>query len=75
MQTEREELVGRERVALMYWEVQLDLTPEIEVFHILFERCHTKNRERSIEQHIKYSISGVKFSWTTLYRVLLLTFC
>ena len=38
----------------MYREVQLDLKPEIEVFHMLFERCHTKNRERYIKQHIKY---------------------
>ena len=36
MQAEREELVGRERVALMYWEVQLDLTPEIEVLYSIF---------------------------------------
>ena len=33
---------------------QLDLTPEVEVFHMLFEICHTKNRKRSIKQHIKY---------------------
>ena len=38
----------------VYKEVQLDLTPEIEVFHMLFERCPTKNRKRSIKQHIKY---------------------
>ena len=25
-----------------YREVQLDSTPEIEVFHMLFERCHSK---------------------------------
>ena len=25
-----------------YREVQLDLTPEIEVFHMLFKKCHTK---------------------------------
>ena len=37
-----------------YREVQLDLTPEIEVFHLLFERCLTKFRKRSIKQHIKY---------------------
>ena len=34
--------------------VQLDLTWDIEVFYMLFERCHTKNRKRSIKQHIKY---------------------
>ena len=33
---------------------QLDLTPEMEVFHMLFERCHTKNRKGSIKQHIQY---------------------
>ena len=49
-------------------EVQLDLTPEIEVFHMLFDRCHTKNRKRSIKQRIyNTSNSGVKFSCTTLY--------
>ena len=36
----------------MYREVHLDL--RIEVFHMLFERCHTlKDRKRSIKQHIK----------------------
>ena len=25
--------------------------PEIKVFHMLFERCHTKDRNRSIKQH------------------------
>ena len=34
-------------------EVQLDFTPEIEVFHLLFERGHTKNRKRSLKQHMK----------------------
>ena len=54
----------------MYREVQLDLKPEIEVFHMLFERCHTKNRERYIYQtayKIHMSISGFKFSLTALY--------
>ena len=31
----------------LYREVQLDLTLEIEVFHTLFDTCHTKNRKRS----------------------------
>ena len=32
---------------------------------MLFERCHTKNRNRSLKQHLKHnSISRVKFSWT-----------
>ena len=30
------------------------LTLEMEVFYMLFERCHIKNRKRSIKQHIKY---------------------
>ena len=33
--------------------VQLDLTPEIEVFHMLFERS-TKDRKISIKLHVKY---------------------
>ena len=33
---------------------QLDLTPEMEVFHMLFERCHTKKRKRSIKQDTQY---------------------
>ena len=37
-----------------YRKVQLDLTPEIEVSHMLFERCHAKDRNRSLNQHIKY---------------------
>ena len=35
-------------------EIQLDLTPEIEELYMLFKRCQTKNRKRSIKQHIKY---------------------
>ena len=31
------------QVFSLYKEVQLVLTPEIEVFHMLFEGCHTKN--------------------------------
>ena len=34
---------------------------------MLFERCLTKFRKRSIKQHINTSISGVKFSWNSLY--------
>ena len=37
-----------------YREVQLDLTPEIEVFHMLFQGCHTKNRKSPLKQYIKY---------------------
>ena len=29
-------------------------TPEMEVFYMLFERCHTKKRKRTLKQHIKY---------------------
>ena len=29
--------------------VQLDLTPEIEVIHVLFERCHTKKERDLVE--------------------------
>ena len=45
---------GRLTVSFEYREVQLDLTPEIEVFHMLFERSRTKNRKKSIKQHRKY---------------------
>ena len=48
-----------------YREVHLDLTPEIEVFDMLFERCHAKNRNKSIKQHVKYNFR-IKFSWTIL---------
>ena len=38
-----------------YREVQRDSTPEIEVFHMPFERSYTINRMmKSIKQHIKY---------------------
>ena len=29
----------------------------MEVFYILFERCHTKNRKGSLKQHLKYFIA------------------
>ena len=45
---------------LEYREVQLDSTPELEVFDMLFEICHIRNSIKNT------SISGVKFSWTTL---------
>ena len=38
----------------MYRLVQLNSSPEIEVFYMLLERCQTKNRKRSIAQHMKY---------------------
>ena len=37
----------------IYREVQLNFTSEIKRFHMLFERCPTKNGKRSIKQHIK----------------------
>ena len=39
---------------MVYRKVQLDFTPEIKVFVMLFERCHSKNSVKSIKQHIKY---------------------
>ena len=47
----------------------LDLTSEIEVFHMPFEECHTKNINRSIKGISNTSISGVKSSCTSLYRM------
>ena len=35
-------------------EVQLDFTPEIDVFYTLFDRCHTRNRKRSLKQNKEY---------------------
>ena len=49
----RESIDGGQRAGL-YREVQLDLKPEIEVFHMLSERCHAKNRKISIKQHVQY---------------------
>ena len=50
-----------------YREVQLDFTPEIEVFLMLFERCYTTVEvERDLANIISNtSVSGVKFGWTT----------
>ena len=49
-----------------YMEVQLHLTPEIEVLCCL--RDDTLKIERYLKQHIRCTlISGVKYSWTTLY--------
>ena len=45
---------GKGRVKGQYRVVQLDLTPEIEVLHMMFERSHTKNRKRSIKQHFNF---------------------
>ena len=38
----------------LYREVQLDFSPEMEVFYKLFERCHTQNGKRSLKHHIKW---------------------
>ena len=47
-----------------YRMVQLNVTPEIEVFYILFERSLSIFSMRSV---IKFPISCVKSSWTSLY--------
>ena len=49
----------------MYLEVQLDLTPEIEVYSV----CRLRDVILKIERYLSNStsISEVKFSWTTLY--------
>ena len=41
---------------------QLDLTPDIKAFNMPFDTCHRKDRDGIHD----YSISRVKFSWTTL---------
>ena len=33
---------------IQYW------TPEMEIFFMLFGRCHTKNQKRSLKRHIKH---------------------
>ena len=53
--------------------VQLDFTPEGEVFHMLFERCHSKNRKRSIKQHIKYLYFRSKIQLDHLVDIYILT--
>ena len=40
--------------------VQMDLTTEIKVVYMLFERCHSKDILISIKQHIKYFNFRVK---------------
>ena len=35
----------------LYREVQLDFTPEIEIFYMMYERCLGQNRKISIRQH------------------------
>ena len=37
-----------------YRELKLNFTAEMEVLHMLYERCHTKNRMRSLKPHLKY---------------------
>ena len=52
---------------MSYREVLLDFTPDKEEFSMMFDRCHTEI-ERVLSNSIyNTSISGVKFSWTTLY--------
>ena len=43
-----------------YRDVQLDFTPEIKVFHMMYEGCHTKNRTISLKLHINYFNFGSK---------------
>ena len=43
-----------EHLIQVYSEVQLDSTPEMEVLYMMFDRCHTKDRKRSLAQHLKY---------------------
>ena len=38
----------------MFKEVNLDSSPEIEVFYMLFERCCSKNVKGSIKQYTEY---------------------
>ena len=40
--------------AIIYRVVQLYFTPEIEVFSMLFDRCHSENRKITIKQHTEY---------------------
>ena len=40
-------------ISKLYREVQLDFTPEMEVFFMLYERCHIENIKRSFKQHMK----------------------
>ena len=51
----------------VYREVQLDLTPEMKVFHLIFEKWHNKIARDLSNNIYNTSISGVKFSWTALY--------
>ena len=43
-----------EHLIQVYSEVQLDSTPEMEVLYMMFDRCHTKDRKRSLKRHTKY---------------------
>ena len=46
---------------VLYREVQLDLTPDMAVLYMLFERCHTKNRKIALKHHIRYFNFRSKF--------------
>ena len=48
-----------------YRVVQLDFTQEIEVFNMLFDRCHIEKRKSSIKHHGEYFNFLCKFSSTT----------
>ena len=49
--------------------VKLNLTPEIEVFYMLSQRSLSIFSMTSVKQHIEYFNSGVKSSWTSLYKL------
>ena len=52
----------------LYRGLQLNFTPEIEELFKLFDRCHSKNRTRSIKQNSRYFNFQCKIlSWVTLY--------
>ena len=49
-----EKYLARRDLVTYYRDVQLDFTSEIKVLYMLFERCHSRNRNISIKQCIKY---------------------
>ena len=56
------------RELLMHREVQLDFTPEMEVFYLCCLRVVILKIETDLSNSIYItSISGVKFSWTALH--------
>ena len=47
-------LPTRSFLRAIYRVVQLKLTQQIEVFYMLFARCHIENAKKSLKLHIKY---------------------